>query len=150
VSAIARSATRSSIAESLSEKIRRAVTPDEFSRLALSQPGVVAKFARVVQTFGVAKIVRKFGVPTSSLATIQLTSEQQAILMQAAPRLSCRCRVAGVLILAWRNVALDRATRERSMRGWPSDAVVNGFASALRATSICCGVIVGKNARGMH
>jgi hypothetical protein len=47
---------------------------------------LLRSFARVVQTFGCSeKSFASLKCPTSSVATIQLTPEQQVMLMQAAP-----------------------------------------------------------------
>jgi hypothetical protein len=102
------------------------MTPDDFRRLALSQPGAVESFRKGRLDFRVGrKSFASLECPTSSVAAIQLTPEQQAMLMQAAPsafvpvpggwgRLGAtnvvlayakEAIVESALILAWRNVA---------------------------------------------
>jgi hypothetical protein len=98
----------------------------DFRRLALSQPGAVESFREGRSDFRVwRKSFASLESPATSVATIQLTLEQQAVLMQAAPtafvpvpggwgRLGAT-KVAlahaketlaeNALILAWRNVA---------------------------------------------
>ena len=112
--------------------------PDVFRRLALSQPGTLEVFRRGHLEF---KVVRKAFAslegPADSVATIQLTPEQQALFMHAAPRtfvavpgglgrlgatnvVLAHAEEAAVeiaLITAWRNVApkslLDSADEHR-------------------------------------
>ena len=63
------------------------MTPDVFRRLALSQPKAVEVYHRGHSEFRVLR--RSFASlqgPADSIATVQLTSEQQAMFMQAAPR----------------------------------------------------------------
>jgi integrase len=99
--------------------------PDGFRRLALSQPEVVEIYQRGHSEFVVLR--RSFASlrgPADSVAMIQLTSEQQAMFMQAAPRTfvpvpgdSSRLRATNVvlvsaneaivesaLVVAWRNI----------------------------------------------
>jgi hypothetical protein len=101
------------------------MTPDVFRRLALSQPKVVEVYYRGRSEFRVLR--RSFsslGGPVDSVAVVQLTSEQQAMFMQAAPRSfvpvpggSGRLRATNVvlvcaneaivesaLVVAWRNI----------------------------------------------
>jgi hypothetical protein len=95
----------------------------------------------------VAKIVRKFGVPASSVASLRRNSKP----------FSCKQPPSALVPLpgGWgshpglaMSLQTESLVNDRCAGG--PDVVVNGFASALRAASICCGVIVGKNARGMH
>jgi hypothetical protein len=102
------------------------MTPDDFRRLALSQPGAVETFRKGRSDFRVwRKSFASLERPAASIATIQLTPEQQAMLMQAAPgafvpvpggwgRLGAtnvvlahakEAIIETALILAWRNVA---------------------------------------------
>jgi hypothetical protein len=102
------------------------MTSDDFRRLALSQTGVVESFRKGRSDFRVGrKSFACLECPDVSLATIQLTPEQQARLMQVAPssfvpvpggwgRLGAtnvvlahakEAIVETALILAWRNVA---------------------------------------------
>jgi hypothetical protein len=102
------------------------MTPDDFRRLALSQPGAVESFRRGRSDFRVwRKSFAGLDCPAASVATIQLTPEQQAMLMHAAPstfvpvpggwgRLGAtnvvlahakEAIVESALILAWRNAA---------------------------------------------
>jgi hypothetical protein len=102
------------------------MTPDDFRRRALSQPGAVESFRKGRSDFRVwRKSLASLECPTSSVATIQLKPEQQAMLMQAAPsafvpvpggwgRLGAtnvvlahakEATVETALILAWRNVS---------------------------------------------
>jgi len=102
------------------------MTPDDFRRLALSQPEAVESFRKGRSDFRVwRKSFASLECPAASVATIQLTPEQQAMLMQAAPsafvpvpggwgRLGAtnvvlahakEAIVKSALILAWRNVA---------------------------------------------
>ncbi len=63
------------------------MTPDVFRRLALSQPEVVEVYYRGRSEFRVLR--RSFaslGGPADSVAMVHLTSEQQSMFMQAAPR----------------------------------------------------------------
>ena len=63
------------------------MTPDVFRRLALSQPKAVEVYFRGKSEFRVLR--RSFanlGGPVDSVAMVQLTSEQQAMFLQAAPR----------------------------------------------------------------
>jgi integrase len=101
------------------------MTPDAFRRLALSQPKVVEVYCRGHSEFRVLR--RSFaslGGPVDSVAMIQLTPEQQAMFMQAAPRtfvpasgdsgwlratnvvLACakEAIVQSALVVAWRNI----------------------------------------------
>jgi integrase len=101
------------------------MTPDFFRRLALSQPKAVEVYFRGKSEFRVLR--RSFanlGGPVNSVAMVQLTSEQQAMFMQAAPRTfvpvpgdSGRLRATNVvlvcaneaivesaLVVAWRNI----------------------------------------------
>jgi hypothetical protein len=107
-------------------KLRRAMTPDDFRRLALSQPGTVESARKGRSDFRVwRKSFASLERPAASVATIQLTPEQQAMLMQAAPSTFLpvpggwgglgatnvvlpqaeEAIVESALILAWRNVA---------------------------------------------
>jgi hypothetical protein len=107
-------------------KFRRAMTPDDFRRLALSQPGTVETSRRDHSDFRVfRKSFASFEGPAYSVATIQLTPEQQAMFVQAAPsafmpvpggwgRLGAtnvvlahaeEAVVKSALMLAWRNIA---------------------------------------------
>jgi hypothetical protein len=102
------------------------MTPDDFRRLALSRPGAVESFRKGRSDFRVGrKSFASLECLTSSVATIQLTPEQQAMLTQAARsafvpvpggwgRLGAtnvvlahakEAIVESALILAWRNVA---------------------------------------------
>jgi hypothetical protein len=102
------------------------MTPDDFRRLALSQPGAVESFRKGRSDFRVwRKSFASLEGAAASVATIQLTPEQQAMLTQAAPsafvpvpggwgRLGAtnvvlaqanEAIVESALILAWRNVA---------------------------------------------
>jgi integrase len=101
------------------------MTPDAFRRLALSQPKVVEVYCRGRSEFRVLR--RSFaslGGPVDSVAMVELTSEQQAMFMQAAPRtfvpvpggsgwlratnvvLVCanEATVQSALVVAWRNI----------------------------------------------
>jgi hypothetical protein len=64
------------------------MTPDDFRLLALSQPGTVEVFRRGHSEF---KLLRKSFAslegPVDSVATIQLTPDQQAMFIQEAPRI---------------------------------------------------------------
>lgn len=63
------------------------MTLDDFRRLSLSQPGAVEIFRKGRSDFRLGrKSFASLECPTSSVATIQLMPEQQAMLMQAAPR----------------------------------------------------------------
>jgi hypothetical protein len=102
------------------------MTPDDFRRLSLSQPGAVESFRKGRSDFRVGrKLFASLECPTSPVATIQLTPEQQAMFMHAAPgtfgpvpggwgRLGAtnvvlqhaeEATVKSALIHAWRNVA---------------------------------------------
>ena len=64
------------------------MTPDAFRRLALSQPEVVEVYCQGHSEFRVLR--RSFASlagPGDSVATVQLTSEQQALFRDAAPRI---------------------------------------------------------------
>jgi hypothetical protein len=64
------------------------MTPDDFRRLALSQPKAVEVYRWGHSEFRVLR--RSFASlegPADSVATIQLTSEQQASFVQAAPQI---------------------------------------------------------------
>ena len=101
------------------------MTPDVFRRLALSQPEVVEVYHRGHSEFRVLR--RSFaslGGPADSVAMVQLTSEQQAMFTQSAPRtfvpvpedsgllrptsvvLVCANEtiVESALLVAWRNI----------------------------------------------
>ncbi len=101
------------------------MTPDVFRRLALSQPKVVEVFYRSRSEFRVLRTsFATLEGPADSVAMVQLTSEQQAMLMRAAPRtfvpvsggsgwlrptnvvLVCANEeiVESALVLAWRNI----------------------------------------------
>jgi integrase len=101
------------------------MTPDAFRRLALSQPKVVEVYCRGHSEFRVLrKPFASLGGPVDSVAMIQLTTEQQAMFMQAAPRtfvpvpggsgwlratnvvLVCANEgvVQSALVVAWRNI----------------------------------------------
>jgi integrase len=63
------------------------MTPDVFRRLALSQPKVVEVFYRGRSEFRVLRTsFAALRGPADSEAMVQLTSEQQAMFMRAAPR----------------------------------------------------------------
>jgi integrase len=100
------------------------MTPDAFRRLALSQPKVVEVFYRGHSEFRVLRTsFATLGGRADSVATVQLTLEQQAMFMRATPRTfvpvpggSGRLRptnvvlvcaneeiVESALVLAWRN-----------------------------------------------
>jgi hypothetical protein len=102
------------------------MTPDDFRRLALSQPEAVEVLRRDHSEFRVLpRLFASLEDPADAVATIQLTPEQQAMFMQAAPqtfvpelggwdRLGAtnvvlahaeEAIVESALILAWRNVA---------------------------------------------
>jgi hypothetical protein len=102
------------------------MTPDDFRLLALSQPGTVEVFRRGHSEF---KLLRKsfasLGGSVDSVATIQLTPDQQAMFMQEAPRIfvpvaggwgrlgatnvvlmhAKEAIVKSALDMAWRNIA---------------------------------------------
>jgi hypothetical protein len=62
------------------------MTPDVFRRLALSQPKVLEVFYRGHSEFLVWQTsFATLGGPADSVAIVQLTSEQQAMFMRAAP-----------------------------------------------------------------
>ena len=64
------------------------MTPDDFRRLALSQPKAVEVYHRGHSEFRVLR--RSFASlqgPADSIATVQLTSEQQAMFIDAAPQI---------------------------------------------------------------
>jgi hypothetical protein len=102
------------------------MTPDDFRRLALSRLQAVEVFRRGHSEFRVLR--RSFASlegPADGVATIQLTPEQQAMFMQAAPqtfvpvpggwgrlgatnvvlRYAEEALVKSALAMAWRNVA---------------------------------------------
>jgi hypothetical protein len=100
--------------------------PDDFRRLALSQPGAKEVFRRGRSDFLVLrKIFASLEGPADSVATIKLTPDQQSMFMHAAPRTfvpvsggwgrlgatnvvlvhAKETVVESALILAWRNVA---------------------------------------------
>ena len=102
------------------------MTPDDFRRLALSQPGTKEVFHKGRSDFRVSrKSFAGLEGPADSLATIQLTPEQQSMFMQAAPRTflpvpggwgrlgatnvalayAKEAIVESALAMAWRNVA---------------------------------------------
>jgi hypothetical protein len=101
------------------------MAPDVFRRLALYQPKVLEVYYRGRSEFRVLR--RSFaslGGPADSVAMVQLTSEQQAMFIQAAPRtfvpvpgdsgclratnvvLVCanEAIVESALVVAWRNI----------------------------------------------
>jgi hypothetical protein len=101
------------------------MTPDVFRRLALSQPKVMEVYYRGHSEFRVlGRSFASLGGPVDSVAMIQLTSEQQAMFMKAAPRtfapvpagsgrlrptnvvLVCASEaiVESALVVAWRNI----------------------------------------------
>jgi integrase len=101
------------------------MTPDVFRRLALSQPKVVEVFYRGRSEFRVLQTsFATLGGPADSVAMVQLTLEQQAMFMRAAPRTfmpvpgsSGRLRpidvvlvcaneeiIESALVVAWRNI----------------------------------------------
>src|SRR5215470_492737 len=101
------------------------MTPEAFRRLALSQTKVVEVYHRGRSEFRVLqRSFASLGGPADSVAMIQLTSEQQGMFMQAAPRTfvavpggSGQLRATNVvlvsanetivesaLLVAWRNI----------------------------------------------
>ena len=63
------------------------MTPDDFRRLALSQPEAAEVFRRGHSEFRVLrKTFASLEGPADSVATIQLTPEQQSMFIHAAPR----------------------------------------------------------------
>ena len=103
-----------------------AMTPNDFRLLALSQPEAVEVFRKGRSDFRVwRKSFASLKGPADSVATVQLTPEQQAMFMHAAPgtfvpvpggwgRLGAtnvvlqhaeEVMVKSALIHAWRNVA---------------------------------------------
>jgi hypothetical protein len=101
------------------------MTPEIFRRLALSQPKAVEVYYRGHSEFRVfGRSFGSLGGPVDSVAMVQLTSEQQAMFMQAAPRTfapvseeSARLKATSVmlvcaddaivesaLVVAWRNI----------------------------------------------
>jgi hypothetical protein len=103
-----------------------AMTPDDFRRLALSMPESVEVYRRGHSEFRVER--RTFASlegPADTTAIVNLTSEQQAMLMHAAPRTfesapggwgrlgttnvllasAKDAMVKNALEMAWRNVA---------------------------------------------
>ena len=102
------------------------MTPDDFRRLALSQPGAKEVLRRGHSDFRVLrKAFASLEGSADSVATVQLTPEQQAMFMHAAPRtfvpvtggwgrlgatnvvLTCakEAIVKSALAAAWRNIA---------------------------------------------
>ena len=62
------------------------MTPNDFRQLALSQPEAVEVFRKGRSDFRVwRKSFASLKGPADSVATVQLTPEQQAIFMHAAP-----------------------------------------------------------------
>ena len=102
------------------------MTPDDFRRLALSQPEAVEVFRRGHSEFRVLrKTFASLEGPADSVVMIQLTPEQQSMFVQAAPRTfvplpggwgrlgatnvvlahAKETIVGSALALAWRNIA---------------------------------------------
>jgi hypothetical protein len=102
------------------------MTPNDFRRLALSQPEAVEVFRKGRSDFRVwRKSFASLKDPAGSVATVKLTPEQQAMFMHAAPgtfvpvpggwgRLGAtnvvlqyaeEATVKSALVHAWRNVA---------------------------------------------
>jgi hypothetical protein len=64
-----------------------AMTPDDFRRIALSMPEAVEVYRRGHSEFRVErKTFASLEGPADTLAMVNLTSEQQAMFMHAAPR----------------------------------------------------------------
>jgi hypothetical protein len=64
-----------------------AMTPDDFRRIALSMPEAKEVYRRGQSEFRVErKTFASLGGPADTVATLNLTSEQQAVFMDAAPR----------------------------------------------------------------
>jgi hypothetical protein len=57
------------------------MTPDDFRRLALSQPKAVEVYCVLRRSFA------SLGGPAESVATVRLTSEQQAMFIDASPKI---------------------------------------------------------------
>jgi hypothetical protein len=102
------------------------MTPNDFRRLALSQPEAVEVFRKGRSDFRVwRKSFASLEGPADSIATVRLTPEQQAMFMHTAPqtfmsvlggwgRLGAtnvmlaqadEAMVENALVLAWHNVA---------------------------------------------
>jgi hypothetical protein len=102
------------------------MTPEDFRRLALSMPEAVELYRRGRSEFRVErKTFASLGGPADMVAMVNLTSEQQAMFMHAAPRAFAsvpgawgrlgstnvllasaqEAMVASALEAAWRNVA---------------------------------------------
>jgi hypothetical protein len=116
----------SSLGAAFSGLLHLAMTPNDFRLLALSQPEAVEVFRNGRSDFRVwRKSFASLEGPADSVATVQLTPEQQAMFMHAAPgtfvpvpggwgRLGAtnvvleraeEATVKSALVHAWRNVA---------------------------------------------
>jgi hypothetical protein len=105
--------------------LRFAMTPDDFRRLALSQRQAVEMYRWGRSQFCVLqKSFASLAGPADSVATVQLTLEQQALFRDAAPRIFVQAPgawgrlgatnvmlayayeaiVESALIAAWRNI----------------------------------------------
>jgi hypothetical protein len=63
------------------------MTPDDFRRIALSMPEATEVYRRGHSEFRVERrTFASLGGPADTVATLNLTSEQQAVFMHAAPR----------------------------------------------------------------
>jgi integrase len=117
------------------------MTPEAFRRLALSQPKVAEVHCRGHSEFRVLRTsFANLGGPADSVAMVQLTSEQQAMFMGAAPRTfvpvpggsgwlratnvvlvhADEAIVQSALVVAWRNIVpilLVKSTDESKIDG---------------------------------
>jgi hypothetical protein len=118
------------------------MTPDDFRRLALSQPGAKEVVSKSRSDFRVKrKSFASLEDPDNSVAAIKLTPDQQAMFMHEAPRTfvpvpggwgrlgatnivlvhAKEAIIEGALAVAWRNIAPKSLTNSTGHSIGPSE-----------------------------